>query len=147
MKKEILPTFKNDILNVIKYSILLYILLKAFPNEIRKKILDRANGVCESCKKNVGRENLTAAHLMHGTKPIYQTKENGRAHCFTCETEYHLKNANNPQLSINMRLQDNDATVYGKMIELFDSDKEAAELLMQKYPKEWQGILRRLKKI
>ena len=135
-------TLEGTLLPLLCVFCIYFLSTASFRTKIRKVIKDEANGCCESCGTHVGSENLTAAHIIHGKDSEYNKRENGRAHCDPCEAEYHLKHASDPSI-IGLTKPKNDPVVYGHLFEL--SQEQRLDII-EKYPDEWEGVLRRMGK-
>lgn len=101
----------------------------AFCGSVAKEIKDEANGICKTCNREVGYNNLVASHMWHGTK---KDKKHGKAQCKRCEAETHISHQQNPQ-AINLNSIDNDTISWGHFKSLSIEDRQ---YLLALYPNE-----------
>lgn len=94
----------------------------------RSREIKNTNGICDGCGKNVGKDNLIAAHLNHdrSNKRQYNSRENGRAYCRLCELKHHLSNHDSPFQRIGLNRKNNATTIYSIWQQLNDSERRQA---------------------
>ncbi len=92
------------------FYLLYQLALGSASHEIRKKVKERANKICEGCGKNT--KKLTVAHMDHTRNGNYNDPNKLKAYCTSCEFRHHasfIGRANETGLSED----DNIATVNG----------------------------------
>jgi hypothetical protein len=103
----------------------------------RKAVLERANGKCEGCGKEIDEDETIIGHLLHYDGKDrknwrYNSDSNVRAHCFFCEAEIHLTHIGRSE-DIGLSEEDNISTVLSRIIELLKSDQDGFIRLMDEH--------------
>ncbi|MGI5827597.1 MAG: hypothetical protein ACOX6V_01085 [Patescibacteria group bacterium] len=109
-------------------------------NRIRKLVKQRAQGKCEDCGVQTNPYYAVVGHLNHARDSNYANPQNIVSRCLLCETEYHLKHADNPSV-IGLTKKNNDATIFGHFKRLTQNDQA---YLVKKYRLTLERVLKRL---
>lgn len=128
-QKSALADVKKHFPNIIILATLAYISRWAFSEESRREIIERANGRCQNCNKRKGRFELFAAHFNHTKNKRYDSLENGRALCKTCEFKYHYLNHHSCIKVLGLSTEHNRHAIRGWFYK--HSKKQRAKLLRQ----------------
>lgn len=132
-------TYTDEVRFALTLGILYYCAMAQFPRRVSKNIIEQAGGMCHNCGKQVGAENLIAAHTSHTRGKGYKNAENGTAVCICCEAEYHLRHADSPEL-IGLSQKQNDQTILGYMGRLTQEERGA---VIANHTTQWYAVKKR----
>ncbi|MFZ5438187.1 MAG: HNH endonuclease [Patescibacteria group bacterium] len=159
MRKELLPVINNQEKTpnqlwwwLVGVSAIVGLSLAAASDSAKRGVRERAGGRCENCGEQVGSAGVVG-HLDH-TKILaknghrsnrYNTLNNLRFHCYSCEAEWHLQHIGRAR-DIGLSEKDNYSSSIGNLMSLYYFSAPKFWLLYEKHQVKIEALFSKLGK-